>query len=408
MEEDDRESIEYVGPRVDLLVERERNDGRDDGGAIEDVDTNELKSNGREVSGKTGVIASGGQNSDQVNVEDVSTNGSIMSDKEVGAETVVIAIDRQEEEQVNRELVDTQEMEISDNLHRHEARGENDVVEERMDEDEVVPGRRGGAEYGGDGDVESGEAEGHSNEPTLSEERDGISVTNVNVHNTSDPHDPHAPVSFEFTMNVNDTAPEKVPQTSNIQSASAKLPTPPAVLTTSTSNFFDVTPPIPRTAHRIFCCVDRKVVGDPIVGGTGRAVLRKAEVFILDRRTEKEHALRVPLEKGSVEEGEGEGMEDNVVCEACVDRNRSMGLFYRNALTQKASSFADSSVGDVSPTPSFLHPRRSLKPMSTNNPSRHPPQRSSMLTAQLPASPFSIRPPTSNPPPTVSPLNKKS
>ncbi|KAJ3134539.1 hypothetical protein HK101_004342 [Irineochytrium annulatum] len=86
------------------------------------------------------------------------------------------------------------------------------------------------------------------------------------------------------------------------------------------------------TQTEFFCSVHRRVVtDDPIADGSGVAVLRGAVVYLFDKRSQKEHPLRVAVacdEEATAENTLPFGYMDNLVCLACVDRNRAMGLFH--------------------------------------------------------------------------------
>ncbi|KAJ3212661.1 hypothetical protein HDU67_003689 [Dinochytrium kinnereticum] len=139
-----------------------------------------------------------------------------------------------------------------------------------------------------------------------------------------------------------------------------------------THQMLDITPVIPsRTGqgepiHRIYCSIERRVVLDVHPKGCGKALLRSAEVFVLDWRSGKEHGLKIPL--GNRAEDVPADLEDNVVCGGCVDRNRAMGLFFRNKPIDKSVSFTESSGGETSPSRSALQaaaPSEAIAPRSS-------------------------------------------
>jgi hypothetical protein len=82
---------------------------------------------------------------------------------------------------------------------------------------------------------------------------------------------------------------------------------------------------LPNIDQPFFCSVERIVINDISMKG-GSVVLRSAVPYVVDFSTKKEHPLRLivadtmnlPL-----------GMEDNLVCCGCVERNRAMGLFHQ-------------------------------------------------------------------------------
>ncbi|KAJ3010190.1 UNVERIFIED_CONTAM: hypothetical protein HDU68_002287 [Siphonaria sp. JEL0065] len=71
--------------------------------------------------------------------------------------------------------------------------------------------------------------------------------------------------------------------------------------------------------NSFFCCIDRTVFREMSVPGL--AVLKSGLVVILDKTSELEHPLRLPIQQknGSLPDG----MTDNIVCRSCVDRNKA-------------------------------------------------------------------------------------
>ncbi|KAJ3140120.1 hypothetical protein HK100_010378 [Physocladia obscura] len=128
-----------------------------------------------------------------------------------------------------------------------------------------------------------------------------------------------------------------------------------------------------------FCCVDRASFPSENEDPPGLAVLRTGCIFIKDSISGKEHQLRVRVQDDK--SALPEGFLDNVVCRACIDRNRAMGLFEksRTAMTAVAEYAVHPRVSESS-RPSFPF---NFTASAGENPIVNSPARNSALPESL-------------------------